>query len=90
MKSGGHQERLMSTSWSQGGYPGGQMSGPPSDAEKRRLGASLGMPSPASQANTLRRPQPAQGAVAEVTVAGGKRIIVVQRLLGATDDHDIT
>lgn len=68
IKSGGHQERLMSTSWSQGGYPGGQMSGPPSEtAEKRRLAASLVMPPPSSQANTLRRSQAAPAA--EVTVA---------------------
>ena len=78
MKSGGHQERLMSTSWSQGGgYPGGQMSGPPSGDEKRRLAASLVMPPPSSQANTLRRSQPAPAA--EVTVAGEQRNMFIMK-----------
>ena len=85
MKSGGHQERLMSTSWSQGGYPGGQMSGPPSEAEKRRLAASLVMPPPSSQANTLRRSQAAPGPAAEVTVAGEQRNVLIMKRVDRGD-----
>ena len=64
----------MSTSWQGAHSAHAQMAA--SEAEKRRLGASLVMPPPASGPNTLRRTQAGQPAPAsEVTVAGGTRQI---------------